>query len=135
MPSGKTSFQRVNRLSSRAFSPKPALAIVWILPPWRWPTLPARREVHNHIRNFLLGIGGVLTYKKSGLDEVIKQIDLKHIVLETDAPYLTPVPFRGKVNEPAFVRSVAEHHAKILGLSLDELASVTTANATALFAL
>ena len=83
--------------------------------------------------NFLLGIGGVLTYKKSGLDEVIKQIDLKHIVLETDAPYLTPVPFRGKRNESSYIKIIAEKLAAVKNISLDEVAAVTTANAEKIF--
>jgi TatD DNase family protein len=83
--------------------------------------------------NFLLGIGGVLTYKKSGLDEVIKQINLKHIVLETDAPYLTPVPFRGKRNESSFIKIIAEKLAEVKNISLEEVAAVTTANAEKIF--
>ena len=83
--------------------------------------------------NFYLGIGGVLTYKKSGLDEVIKQIDLKHIVLETDAPYLTPVPFRGKRNESSYIKIIAEKLANIKSISLEEVAEVTTANAEKIF--
>ncbi|MEP6682923.1 MAG: TatD family hydrolase [Parafilimonas sp.] len=82
---------------------------------------------------FLLGIGGVLTYKKSGLDEVVKQIDLKHIVLETDAPYLTPVPFRGKRNESSYIKIIAEKLAAVKNISLEEVASITTANAEKVF--
>lgn len=82
---------------------------------------------------FLLGIGGVLTYKKSGLDEVVKQIDLKHIVLETDAPYLTPVPFRGKRNESSYIKIIAEKLAAIKNISLEEVASITTSNAEKIF--
>src|SRR5258708_6848532 len=58
--------------------------------------------------NFYLGIGGVLTFKRSGLDTVVEELDLKYIVLETDAPYLSPVPFRGKRNEPGYIKIVAE---------------------------
>ena len=83
--------------------------------------------------NFLLGIGGVLTYKKSGLDEVVKQIDLKHIVLETDAPYLTPVPFRGKRNESSYIKIIAEKLSAVKNISLEEVAAVTTANAEKIF--
>jgi TatD DNase family protein len=83
--------------------------------------------------NFLLGIGGVLTYKKSGLDEVIKQIDLKHIVLETDAPYLTPVPFRGKRNESSYIKIIAEKLAEIKQVTLEAVADITTANAEKIF--
>ena len=60
----------------------------------------------------------MLTYKKSGLDEVVKQIDIKHIVLETDAPYLTPVPFRGKRNESSYIKIIAEKLAAIKNISL-----------------
>ena len=82
---------------------------------------------------FYLGIGGVLTYKKSGLDKVLEQVDIKHIVLETDAPYLTPVPFRGKRNEPAYIKYVAEKLAEVKNISLEEVAAITTANAEVLF--
>lgn len=83
--------------------------------------------------NFLLGIGGVITYKNSGLAPVIAGIDLKHIVLETDAPYLTPVPFRGKRNEPSYLKYVVEKIAEIKNLSSSEVAQTTTANAKKLF--
>jgi TatD DNase family protein len=83
--------------------------------------------------NFALGIGGVLTYKKSGLDEIIKKIDLKHIVLETDAPYLTPVPYRGKRNESSYLKIIAENLAAIKNISLEEVAAVTTRNAQKIF--
>lgn len=83
---------------------------------------------------FLLGIGGVLTYKKAGLDVVLADIDLRHLVLETDAPYLSPVPHRGKRNESAYLRVVAERLAEIKGLPLDEIARVTSENAEKLFA-
>jgi TatD DNase family protein len=85
--------------------------------------------------NFLLGIGGVLTYKKSGLDEVVKQIDLKHIVLETDAPYLAPVPFRGKRNESSYIKIIAEKLAAVKNISLEEVAAITTANAEKVFSI
>jgi TatD DNase family protein len=82
---------------------------------------------------FFLGIGGVVTYKKAGLDEVLKLIGLDKVVLETDAPYLSPVPFRGKRNEPAYIRHVADKIADALGITVEEVASVTSANAEALF--
>jgi TatD DNase family protein len=82
---------------------------------------------------FLLGIGGVLTYKNAGLDQVIREIDLKHIVLETDAPYLTPVPHRGKRNEPAYLNLVAEKLAEIKEIDLEEVARVTSGNAENVF--
>jgi TatD DNase family protein len=84
---------------------------------------------------FYLGIGGVLTYKKSGLAEVLQHIDLKHLVLETDSPYLTPVPFRGKRNESSYLKYVVEKLAEIKKVSKEEVASVTTANAEKIFGL
>ena len=84
---------------------------------------------------FYLGIGGVLTYKKSGLAEVIDKIDLKHIVLETDSPYLTPVPFRGKRNESSYLKYVIEKLAEIKKVSIEEVAAVTSANAEKIFGL
>ncbi len=83
---------------------------------------------------FHLGIGGVLTYKKSGLAEVIREIGLEHIVLETDAPYLTPVPFRGKRNESSYLKYISEKIAEIKGISVYEVAAVTSANASKIFA-
>jgi TatD DNase family protein len=82
---------------------------------------------------FLLGIGGVLTYKKSGLESVIEKIDLKHIVLETDAPYLTPVPHRGKRNESAYIKIIAAKLAEIKKVFIEEVAVITTANAEKIF--
>jgi TatD DNase family protein len=84
---------------------------------------------------FYLGIGGVLTFKNSGLDKVIAETRLDRVVLETDAPYLAPVPFRGKRNEPAYLRYVAEKLVDVTRLSLEEVARVTTENARALFSL
>jgi TatD DNase family protein len=84
--------------------------------------------------DFYIGVGGVLTYKKSGLDEVVKKIDLTHIVLETDAPYLTPVPFRGKRNESSYLKIIAEKVAEIKNISVEEVAEITTANAEKIFA-
>jgi TatD DNase family protein len=84
---------------------------------------------------FYLGLGGVLTYKNAGVAQVVAQLPLEHIVLETDAPYLTPVPYRGKRNEAAYLRLVAEKLAEIKSESLEQVAQVTTANARALFTL
>lgn len=84
---------------------------------------------------FYLGIGGVLTYKNAGLDKVIKNIDLKHLILETDAPYLTPTPFRGKRNESSYTIYIAEKLAAIKELSIAEVARITSANAKQLFEL
>ncbi len=82
---------------------------------------------------FLLGIGGVLTFKKAGLDSTLKDIDLENIVLETDSPYLAPVPYRGKRNESAYLRLVAERLAEIKEVSLAEIAQITTENALRIF--
>jgi TatD DNase family protein len=83
--------------------------------------------------DFYLGIGGVVTYKNSGLDKVVEQIDLKHLVLETDAPYLTPVPYRGKPNESSYIKYVAEKVADLHHTSIETVAAVTTANSKAIF--
>ena len=82
---------------------------------------------------FYLGIGGVLTYKKSGLAEVMAEVSLEHVVLETDSPYLTPVPFRGKRNESKHIHLIAEKLAEIKGILLEEVAGITTANANKIF--
>jgi len=82
---------------------------------------------------FFLGIGGVLTFKNSGLADVIKDVDLKHLVLETDAPYLAPVPFRGKRNESSYIKYVAMKLAEIKTISPETVAQQTTENAEALF--
>jgi TatD DNase family protein len=83
---------------------------------------------------FLLGIGGVLTFKNSGLADVIKEIDLKHLVLETDSPYLAPVPFRGKRNESSYLKYIARKLAEIKNVSPEEVALQTTKNAEEVFA-
>lgn len=82
---------------------------------------------------FYLGIGGVVTYKNSGLAQVIQKIDMQYLVLETDAPYLTPVPFRGKRNESSYLKYVADAIAVIKNVTKEELAAVTTANAEKIF--
>jgi TatD DNase family protein len=82
---------------------------------------------------FYIGIGGVITYKKSGLAELLKDIDLNHIVLETDAPYLTPVPFRGKRNESSYLTYIAQKLAEVKNISIEEVAETTTANAQKIF--
>lgn len=84
---------------------------------------------------FLLGIGGVLTYKNAGLDKVIEQVGLNSLVLETDAPYLTPVPFRGKRNESSYLIYIAKKIADLTDREIDEVAIVTTQNAMKLFKL
>lgn len=80
-----------------------------------------------------LGIGGVLTFKNAGLAEVVANIDMDHIVLETDSPYLAPHPHRGKKNESAYLRIIAEKLAEVKGISLEEVARRTTENATKVF--
>jgi TatD DNase family protein len=82
---------------------------------------------------FYLGIGGILTYKKSGLSEVLEKIDLEHLVLETDAPYLSPVPFRGKRNESSYLKYIVAKLAEVKKVSVDEVAQITTANAEKIF--
>ena len=84
---------------------------------------------------FKLGIGGVVTFKNGGIDKFLNQIDLKHIVLETDSPYLAPVPFRGKRNESSYITYVIDKLSEIYGLPIQEIASVTTKNAEKVFAL
>ena len=85
--------------------------------------------------NFSLGIGGVLTFKKSHLPEVVADIPISRIVLETDAPYMAPVPMRGKRNESAFVRYIIDRLAMCYGISSEEVATETTLNARRIFSL
>ena len=82
---------------------------------------------------FMLGIGGVVTYKNSGLGKVVEAVDLKHIVLETDAPYLTPVPKRGKRNESANLIYIAEKISEIKDIPVENVAAITSNNAIELF--
>jgi TatD DNase family protein len=82
---------------------------------------------------FLLGIGGVATYKNGGLDQVIPYIGLENLVLETDAPYLAPVPHRGKRNTPAYLPEIAKRVGDLKGTSLEKIAEITSANALNLF--
>jgi len=84
---------------------------------------------------FYLGIGGVLTYKNAGLVNVLSKINLQHLVLETDAPYLSPVPFRGKRNESSYLKYVVEKLAEIKNCSVETVAKVTTENAEKIFGL
>jgi TatD DNase family protein len=83
--------------------------------------------------NFMMGIGGVVTYKKAAMDQVLDKVPLDKLILETDAPYLSPVPFRGKRNESAYLVHSAEKLADIQRISLDELAKASTANARQIF--
>ena len=84
---------------------------------------------------FILGIGGVVTFKNGGIDKFLNQIDLKHIVLETDSPYLAPVPFRGKRNESSYIIYVLEKLSELYKVPKEEIASVTTNNAKKMFSL
>ena len=84
---------------------------------------------------FYLGIGGVVTFKNSGLDKVMQEVNLKHVVLETDAPYLAPVPFRGKRNECSYLKYVVEKLSEIKDVSKAEVEKITTANAKELFSI
>ena len=96
------------------------------------------KEQAEHIINyggFKLGIGGVVTYKNSGLDKTLKCIDVDHLVLETDSPYLTPTPFRGKRNESTYLTYIAEKLSSIYGCSIDDIAKKTTTNALEIFKL
>lgn len=85
--------------------------------------------------NFMVGIGGVVTYKNAGVAKSIERIPLEKILLETDSPYLTPVPFRGKRNESSYLVHIAGKIAEIKGCPLEEVAAATTANAYRMFGL
>lgn len=82
---------------------------------------------------FKIGIGGVVTFKNAGLDKVVEQLDLEHLVLETDAPYLAPVPYRGKRNESAYLVEIATKIADLKQVSLEEVAKITTTNSKTIF--
>lgn len=82
---------------------------------------------------YLLGVGGILTFKNSDLDEVIKNIDLEYIVLETDSPYLTPEPFRKYKNEPQYVLEIAKYLAKIKNVRVQEIAEITNNSLNKIF--
>ena len=84
---------------------------------------------------FKLGIGGVVTFKNGGIDKFLNRIDLNHIVVETDSPYLAPVPYRGKRNESSYITYVIDKLSEIYGLPIKKIASVTTKNAEKVFAL
>lgn len=84
-------------------------------------------------RGFKLGIGGIVTFKNAGIDKVVEQIDLKHLVLETDSPYLAPVPKRGKRNESTYLFYVAKKVAELKNIDISEVARVTTQNASEIF--
>jgi TatD DNase family protein len=91
-----------------------------------------RIKIENY-GGFLFGIGGVVTYKNSTLPEVVQNIPIEKILLETDSPYLPPVPFRGKPNESAYIPYIAEKLTDIYNISLHEIAKITTRNAQQIF--
>ncbi|MGF1710832.1 TatD family hydrolase [Vibrio kagoshimensis] len=84
---------------------------------------------------FHLGLGGVSTFKNSGMDKVIPHLDMEYVILETDCPYLAPTPNRGKRNEPAYTNLVAKRVAELRNISLEEVNRITTSNAKKLFSL
>jgi TatD DNase family protein len=94
--------------------------------------IPEAQKVVD-LGGFWMGIGGVVTFKNSGVDKVVEHFSLEHFVLETDAPYLAPVPFRGKRNETSYIKYVAEKISEIKKCSLDEVARVTTENSKSIF--
>lgn len=96
-------------------------------------TLEEAKKVIS-LGGFKMGIGGVLTFKNSGLDKVVEQLDLEHLVMETDSPYLAPVPHRGKRNESAYIKIVAAKLAEIKNVSLQQVEGITTQNALEVFA-
>jgi TatD DNase family protein len=89
----------------------------------------------QRLGDWYIGIGGVLTYKKASIAETIKDIPLSRILLETDSPYLTPVPYRGKRNESSYIPHIAARLAEIQGKDIAEVAETTTENAVKLFRL
>tara|TARA_B110000305_G_scaffold194327_1_gene218343 strand:- start:717 stop:1493 length:777 start_codon:yes stop_codon:yes gene_type:complete len=97
----------------------------------------SNEDVHRILDfgGFMFGIGGVLTYKNAKIDEVVKTIPLEHIILETDSPYLSPVPFRGKRNESSYLLHVAEKLADVYDLKMNVIERTTTENAIKLFKL
>ena len=84
-------------------------------------------------RGFKLGIGGVVTFKKNKLVNIIQEVGIQHIVLETDAPFLAPEPHRGKRNESAYIPLIAERISQILDLSIEDVRDITTKNAHEIF--
>ena len=95
-------------------------------------TLDQAKHIINY-GGFKLGIGGVLTFKNSGLDKVVSELDMQHLILETDSPYLAPAPNRGKRNETSYLTYIASKLAEIKGIKIEEVAEITTKNALELF--
>ena len=90
------------------------------------------RELQK-LGDWYIGIGGVLTYRKASIAETVREIPLDRILLETDSPYLTPVPFRGKRNESSYIPHIAARLSELTGKSMEEVAQTTTSNAEKLF--
>lgn len=84
---------------------------------------------------FYIGIGGIVTFKNSGLDKVVADIGVNNVLLETDSPYLAPTPYRGKRNESAYIPLIAEKIAEVTGLALQQVSEITSKNALSLFKL
>ncbi len=97
-------------------------------------TVECARELRT-LGDFCFGVGGTVTFKRSAAADVVRELPLDEIVLETDCPYLTPVPYRGRRNESAYVRLVCDKVAELKGISADEVAAATTRNACRLFGL
>jgi len=94
----------------------------------------AEAEKVMKLGNFVMGIGGVITFKKSTLGEVVKEIPMEYLVLETDSPYLAPTPFRGKRNESSYIPYIAGKIAEVKNMSIEDVAAATTENALRIFA-
>ena len=84
---------------------------------------------------FMLGIGGVVTFKNSGLDKTLKELPIEHLLLETDSPYLAPTPYRGQRNESSYIPLMAQKLADIYEVNIEDVARITTQNAKTLFKL
>ncbi|HYG40789.1 MAG TPA: TatD family hydrolase [Cytophagales bacterium] len=95
-------------------------------------TLPQAKELIE--MGLYLGIGGVVTFKNAGVDKVVAELDMENLVLETDSPYLSPVPYRGKPNSPVYLPIIAQKIAELKGVTIKEVAATTTENAMKLFA-
>ena len=95
--------------------------------------LPIEQAKQAISYNMKLGIGGVVTFKNGKIDKFLNEIDLKHIVLETDSPYLAPTPFRGKRNESSYITNIIDKLVDIYGLSFNKISEITTQNSKDVF--
>ena len=102
-------------------------------PPWNG-SIESFRELQK-LGDWYIGVGGVVTFKNASLADVVKEVPLDRILLETDSPYLTPAPFRGKRNESSLIPLIAGRIAELKGVDIGEVARTTTANASTLFGL